>query len=379
MEPTFKTPYCHMVEESSKQKKIKVRQQIVKFAQRRGNKPAARYFGCSKNTVKLWRRRFERGGTGALLDQKNGPNNIPHKTPNEMEDLIIKCRKSAPCYGPKRLKWAYEEIKASESAIARILKQNNLTRKRRKKYQRKQDLRKVKAKYKALTHHQEDLKHLYDIPHYWEQIFRKGLPKYQWTLRCTKSGMQVLAYANEYSELYSTILTKKYLQHLENNGVDLREVIIQTDNGSEFGGAKRDFKQPGLIHMIEIELGAKHNFIPPNMSNANADVESVHASIEDEFFNLETFASKGEFFLKATAYQWFYNMIRPNHSKKGKTPWQIIEEDRPGISPEVLMFPVLDLDKEFRKIYDHNPEKSDIAGGQTLPKLPENRERIMEN
>ena len=74
------------------------------------------------------------------------------------------------------MKWAFPEIKASEGAIARVLKQNDLTKKRRKKYQRKQDLRAKKAKYTALSHHQEDVKHLYDIPHYWEQIQRKGLP-----------------------------------------------------------------------------------------------------------------------------------------------------------------------------------------------------------
>lgn len=31
----------------------------------------------------------------------------------------------------------------------------------------KQDLRDIKAKYQSLTHHQEDVKRLYDIPYYW--------------------------------------------------------------------------------------------------------------------------------------------------------------------------------------------------------------------
>ena len=62
-----------------------------------------------------------------------------------------------------------------------------------------------------MTHHQEDLKHLYDIPHYWVQMKQKNLPKYQWTIRDTKSGLMMLGYAQEYSELYSTIMTDKYL------------------------------------------------------------------------------------------------------------------------------------------------------------------------
>lgn len=370
MEPKFKTAYCHMIEQSSNKKKIKVRQQIVKYAQLHGNKAAARNFRCSKNTVKLWRRRYEKKGAGALIDKKCGPHHIPHKTPLKQEEFILHCRKQSPCYGPKRLKWAYREIQASESAIARILKQHGVTRKRRKKYQRKQDLRQIKAKYKALSHYQEDLKHLYDIPHYWRQIMKKGLPKFQWTIRCTKSGATFLAYADEYSELYSQIFTERYLNHLKTCGIDMQQVVIQTDNGSEFGGAKRDTTRPGFIYMIEQTHGAQHCFIPPGMCNANADVESVHATIEEEFFDLEEFSCKEDFFLKIQMYQWFYNMVRPNFSKKGKTPWQIIEGDRPEISPNVLRFPVLDLDEEFRKKYEMAEENQKGVGGQTLPKLP---------
>lgn len=41
-------------------------------------------------------------------------------------------------------------------------------------------------------------------------------------------------------------------------------------------------------------------------------------------------------------------MLRPNFSKGGKTPWEIISEDRPKIAPEVLLFPVVDIDVLFR-------------------------------
>ena len=49
MKPKFKTPYCHMLENRTKKEQIKIRQQIVKYAQRYGNKPAARYFCCSRS------------------------------------------------------------------------------------------------------------------------------------------------------------------------------------------------------------------------------------------------------------------------------------------------------------------------------------------
>ena len=199
-----------------------------------------------------------------------------------------------------------------------------------------------------MTHHQEDVKHLYDLSEYWPQMTNLKLPKYQYTIRDTKSGFTIVAFANEYSEQYSTMLTETYLSHLKSFGIEIADVIIQTDNGSEFGARKRDIKTPGFVNTIVMEYGAKHQYIPPGCCNANADVESFHSTVEREFFDLETFASKKEFFAKAQVYQSFYNFARPNFSKKGRSPLQILLEDRPGISPEVLNFPVYDLDALFR-------------------------------
>ena len=166
------------------------------------------------------------------------------------------------------------------------------------------------------------------------------------------------------------MLTETYLRHLETFGVDVKEITIQTDNGSEFGARKKDIKTPGFVNMIMVEHGAQHQYIPPGCSNANGDVESFHATIEREFFDLEYLGSKAEFFKKAQVYQSFYNFARPNFSKKGKTPLQIFLEDRPGVSPEVLNFPVYDLDVLFRQ----KMELPAIKGrDQYVHKLPELR------
>ena len=69
-----------------------------------------------------WLHRYNNGGIGALNHQRKGPNRIPHKIPEHEEDQIVTCRKRTPCYGPRRLKWAFPEIKAFEGAIARVLR-----------------------------------------------------------------------------------------------------------------------------------------------------------------------------------------------------------------------------------------------------------------
>ena len=356
-----------MIFKRSTQEQSLVRQKIVRYAQQYGNKPAARHYGCDPRTVREWKRRFESNGAGALSNRSRAPHRCPHKTSKEVEDQIVQKRQAAPCYGPKRLKYFNPSLNISEGAIYRILKERGLLRRRRKKYRTKQDLRDAKAKYASLTHFQEDVKHLYDIPYYWPQMTERSLPKYEYTVRDAKSGFTIVAFANEYNEQYSTILTETLLKHLKSFGINLKDVEIQTDNGSEFGARKRDVRTPGFVNTIMLEWGANHNYIPPGCSNANADVESFHSTVECEFFDLESFGSREEFFRKVQAYQYFYNFVRPNFSKNGKTPLQIILEDHPRINSNVLNFPVYDLDALFRQKMELFSIK---RGGQYVQKLP---------
>jgi len=329
-----------------KVQKADARLHIVRYAKRYGNKPASREYGCSKNTVKLWRRRFEEEGMRGLDEKRDVPRNIPHKTSEADEAYIVECRRKVPCYGPQRLRLFFG-IKTSEGAIKRILREHHLSRAKRKKYHKRNDLREVKARYRALSIHQEDTKHLYDIPRYWPQMKTLGLPRYQYTIRDVKSGFMVLGYGSECSEVYSELFTEAYIRHLKAYGIKPEELVFQSDNGFEFGGTTKRIKDGGYIHMIEERYGSRHTYIPPGMKNANADVESAHGLIESEFYDIEDFISRAEFFNKAQLYQDFFNMLRPNFSKGGKTPWEIISKDRSNISPDVLLFAVVDIDTLF--------------------------------
>ena len=340
--------YTIMMEGKGKVHKIDARLHMVRYAQREGIREAARVFGASRNTVRLWLRRYEREGISGLEDKRKGPKNIPHKTPKEEEERIIAAKKKVPCYGAGKLKEAFG-LRASVGAIGRILRERGLTRKPKKKYKKKRDLREVKARYEALTHHQEDIKYLSDIPHYWPQMRRHKLPLYQYTIRDTKSGAIFLGFGSEISEVYASLFTERYIEYLREYGIEAKEVTIQTDNGVEFSGTRRKRSSQGFTYVVEERLQAKHTFIPPGCKNANADVESSHALIEREFYDLEEFSSKEDFLEKVTTYQNYFNFARPNSYKGNKTPWDIVKEDRPGISPEVLLFPPVFLDDYFRE------------------------------
>src|SRR5262249_48801969 len=100
---------------------------------------------------------------------------------------------------------------------------------------------------------------------------------------------------------------------------------------------------PASRHTIEQEFGAQHRQVCGN-ANANADVESFHAHEEPEFFDIETFASRKEFWEKITTYQHYWNLGRPNSYKGDRTPLQILQEANARLPPEVLLLAPLDLD-----------------------------------
>ena len=314
----------------------------------------------SKNTVRTWVRRYQSEGNDGLMDLRSGPKSIPHKTSEKLEAEIVHIRKIASCYGARRMK-CFFRLTPSVGAIQRIIRERGLTRKKRRKYQVKNDLRAVKAQYKMGTRLQMDLKYLTDIPPYWEMMQRLKLPRFQYTVRDVKSGMLFLGFADEISELHAESMAKYVLKTLVAN---LKEkVVMQTDNGVEFSGTTRSLEGNHFRQAV-ISAGAEHRYIPPGHCNANADVESIHATIEEEFYNLTSFVSREDFLMKAESYRLFYNLQRPNFSKGTKTPWLIAQEDHPHTDFATVMqsVSVVDLDQLL---------KTTPSGGQCLPVLSE--------
>jgi len=62
---------------------------------------------------------------------------------------------------------------------------------------------------------------------------------------------------------------------------------------------------------------APHTSAPPAAHTNQSDVETVHRLIEDEFF------------AKASRYQLYCNLARPNSHKGYGSPWQIIQRLAP--------------------------------------------------
>ena len=124
----------------------------------------------------------------------------------------------------------------------------------------------------------------------------------------------------------------------------MKHLKIQTDNGSEFIGCFRQDRTRDGFEKVVKGFGSTHKRIPVKAWSYNSDVETVHSTIEDEFYDLENFESMKDFHRRVASYQAWYNLVRENSNKDYKTPLQIIKEVGPNIDPVVAKLPPLMLD-----------------------------------
>ena len=198
---------------------------------------AQRAFGCSRNTVRKWLRRYEQGGRSGLKELSRAPHHCPHKTDAKVEKKVLADRKRSG-FGGERLVREFR-LPCSAGAAKRILRQHGLTRKPRRKHQTKNDLRAVKAKLAAFEHFQMDTKPLFDIPEYYPAIGQFGLPRHEYTIREVPTGTVFVSFASELSATYACLCVERFLEHLKACGKDLSKVHIYADNGGEFGGGEK--------------------------------------------------------------------------------------------------------------------------------------------
>ena len=342
----------------SKDHRFDYRKALVGAAAGIGVKPAARAFGTTPRTVRKWRDRYREEGPAGLRDRSRRPHTCPHQTSAADEAVVLSQRRRTPGFGAERLKMEFE-LTPSVGAISRILRQHALTRKPRKKYQKKRDLREIKKKYAAFTRFKMDVKYLTDLAHYWPYMTAMRLPRFQYTISEVRVGATFLAYADSYGVAESEAVVRRFLRHLDEQAVDLSQVLIQTDAGPEFEGTVVQPKDDGFTHTIEQVFGAMHRVVL-GCPNAQAEVESLHSRIEPEFFDIEDFDSPLDFWHKIATWQNSYNLRRKNSSRDWKAPAETLRELQPNRDLAIFLLPPVHVDILL-----------DDPGGYYLPAHPD--------
>ena len=359
--------------------KFNARLTAVQAAQVIGIKPACRKYGLHRDTLRKWLRRYqETPARSALLDHSRRPHHCPHQTPPDLEQLVLQKRAQAPCCGAARLVDQFD-LPVGVGAAKRILRQHGKTAKRQRKYQTKRDLRAIKARCAVGENWQLDVKYLTDIPYYYEQLARHpDWPRFEYTLREVKSGGLFLGFARDLSELHATTFVRAAVGHLQRQHWPLpAHPLMQTDNGSEFGGQSPQPDQAGHVPHTLATYAWRHCYIPPGAKNRQADVESFHWLVERELFNLEHYADRATFFAKTTLWQWWFNLVRRCGSKGHRTPDEILRAEHPNRPLAAWLLPTLDLDQLVRQQHLSAPLRDTIpipypthpGGGYHVPAL----------
>jgi len=333
--------YYQMMRQSKDPRYLRL--EMVRLAQKEGIKPAARSFATTPKTVRKWLRRWQPNTFEGLEDQSRAPLHPKHPIDPVQRQKAISLKKDLRSFGAARIKRDYH-LCISEKAIRKIWRQTGLLKRKRKKHQTKNDLRAIKAAWKLFEQTCMDTKDLIDIPELWPQIRRHRLPKVQYTAREVVSGFQYIAYAQSRSMANSNLFAQIWIQHLQRHGVDFNGCRFQTDNGSEFIGSWQAKGDSAFTKTVQSVPGLIHQTIPPSAHRWQADVETAHALIEDEFYIVEDFADCQHFLDKAYSYILWFNVARKNSYKGYKTPLQIIRERNPKIDPLIASLPPVFLD-----------------------------------
>jgi len=143
-------------------------------------------------------------------------------------------------------------------------------------------------------------------------------------------GALFVGYASGCTKLYATLAIEKVPGHLRAHGIETSAVVVQTDRGSDFDGTTRHPCHGGFQWVVVEHYGARLRRI--HHPNQNADVETMCKIIEREFFGVESFSDRADFFAKAATHQPYFNEARP-------TPLELLRKACPESPPEVLLPP----------------------------------------
>ena len=353
-------PYkYYQIMRQSKDKK-QWRYQMIQYASANGVKPAAKYFHTSPSVVRKWRDRLTTEGYTGLNDKSHKPRRSPRETPAEIKEQIIALKGKYKRLGAEQVR-DLENLPQAPKTMRKIWRNAGIpSRKRPKKHVTKNNLRAVKKLFKLFEQSMEDTKDLMDIPEYYFQAKVRHLPKVQYTFREVSCGILFLGFADNISLTHAQLFAV-YINHFLQKFKALPESAMrQTDNGSEFIGSWHAKQASAYTRTIESLPGQWHNTIFPGAHRMQSDVETIHNLMEAEFYEIEDFKNREDFMEKATAYQLFFNLVRPNSYKEHKSPLQLVKDKKPDLDQRLLMIPPIDLDKLL------NWKMSLVQGGNDL-------------
>ena len=314
------------------------RLEMVHMAHEIGYKPTARFYKTDRNTVRKWCRRYALEGIDGLKDRSKKPITSPSRIKQKDIDKITNVSKQA------KLKKKYitvnnvrkkTKIKLySDATINRYINKALGKNRNNKKDVTNGNSTAFKQYLKPFEIIQVDIKYLTDIDNlkpYFDINNDKALPKYQITARDVLTGFPLVAYCYEKTPYNTTkFLEKVLLPFLQQfKYVNLKDIVIQTDNGTEFTNKYINTKtgkeaKDTIFTMYINKKFKKHRTNIPGHCTANSEVENFHWNIERDCLAWEDIVDSKSLLKYVDEYINIY--VRTKISKKNYSPYQKVKE-----------------------------------------------------
>jgi len=298
-----------------------------------------REFEISRKTgYKFWYRYLKEGLHGLENDSRK-PSYCPHKTPKEIENLVVELRKTKPTWGPKKLKVRLQELYdglkfPAASTIGSILEKNGLVIPRKRI--RKKVYHPTKIKNSNLPND------IWCIDFKGEFKLKNG--KYCYPLTVTDHYSRYLICCEA---LYST-KTDPVMIIFENlfKEYGVPKVIL-SDNGAPF--AARGPTGLSRLSAWWVHLGIDLNRIEPGHPEQNGRHERFHLTLKEETTrpaasNLLSQQEKFDYF------QFDYNNERPHEAIDMMTPSKLYQKSEIQY-PKTLEKPLYPTHDTTCKVY----------------------------
>ena len=277
----------------------------------------------SLRSLKRWKKSYEIYGMEGLIPKSTKPHTHPKETPIRIKERIISKRKETKLCALKiHWKLQKEGLVVPTRTIGKILKQEGLVKKYRKK--------KIKYKYIKAQRLPGELVEI-DVKYIPGRIKNKRY--YQYTAIDTASRWRYLRVFDEQSSFNSIEFLKDCM-----NRFPYTIKAVKTDNGSVFtnyylGTNKRSDVTVKTLHFLDEFCGRNniiHYLIDPGKPTQNGTVERSHREDQEKFYDKNKFKTFDELQKKIRIWNDYYNNLE-HCGLDGKTPLEVLLNHPPNV------------------------------------------------
>jgi len=315
---------------------LRLRTALVRHALTHGVKPAARAFGTTPQTVRLWLGRYRQEGLAGLKERSHRPRKAhPQKTAVALEARIVALRRSDPAAGQDRIAalLAGEGLRVSGKTVGKILHKHHLIAAKAAGAKRVSPRRPL-----PFAEVQLDVCDLLKACDCRAQIDGGALPRYGFSLRDSATGAGFVAYAKVLGAPAVLCFVERVLWHLHAFGLKPR--VLYTLEGSVCSEHKLD---RALVDVL-LEHGIVPSLLPVAEAGLPRSVASFNQLLEHEFYRRTTFADERDLLARAWDFGRWFNLERRDQ-KRRRSPLELARRQLPAVTPQALVLEPICLDR----------------------------------